>query len=202
MEDRGQFINAVETWNRYLRFERDPRWLAEGRGRLEAVEQKLNRLKTHQSRMEQHLATPRAMWVLAADPAALSAIDEELSNAQLPKLLSSAFPMPSIAPAVRPCDEHCQAARALLHALAASLEQHHQDPWLTQFLPTESTPPSNLYLDAVHALGQAIGSDAAGDYAAGKQWATKAGQLFKHLHNSAGEDRATVEQVYRRAASF
>ena len=32
MEDRGQVMNAVETWNRYLRFERDPRWLAEGRG--------------------------------------------------------------------------------------------------------------------------------------------------------------------------
>ncbi|HEY1161433.1 MAG TPA: hypothetical protein VGE83_12425, partial [Terracidiphilus sp.] len=27
MEDRGQVMNAVETWNRYLRFERDPRWL-------------------------------------------------------------------------------------------------------------------------------------------------------------------------------
>jgi len=30
MEDRGQVMNAVETWNRYLRFERDSRWLAEG----------------------------------------------------------------------------------------------------------------------------------------------------------------------------
>jgi len=47
MEDRGQVMNAVETWNRYLRFERDPRWLAEGRRRLEALEQKLNKLKTH-----------------------------------------------------------------------------------------------------------------------------------------------------------
>ena len=196
MEDRGQLINAVETWNRYLRFERDPRWLAEGRGRLQAVEQKLNRLKTHQSRMEQQLATPRAMRALAADPAALSAIDEELSNAQLPKLLSSAFAMPVDRSRGSPCDEHCQAARALLHALAASLEQNHQDPWLTQLLPSEPTPPSNLYLDALHALGQAIGSDAAGDYAAGKQWAIKAGQLFKHLHNPAGEDRAAVEQVY------
>jgi hypothetical protein len=45
-------MNAVETWNRYLRFERDPRWLADGRRRLQALEQKLNQLKTHQSRME------------------------------------------------------------------------------------------------------------------------------------------------------
>ncbi|HUX28974.1 MAG TPA: hypothetical protein VMV39_09310, partial [Terracidiphilus sp.] len=34
MEDRGQVINAVETWNRYLSFERDPQWQAEGRLRL------------------------------------------------------------------------------------------------------------------------------------------------------------------------
>jgi tetratricopeptide (TPR) repeat protein len=49
MEDRGQLMNAVETLNRYLRFERDPRWLAEGRRRLEALEQKLNQLKTNSS---------------------------------------------------------------------------------------------------------------------------------------------------------
>jgi tetratricopeptide (TPR) repeat protein len=49
MEDRDQAMNAVETWNRYLRFERDPRWLAEGRRRLEALERKLNELKTHSS---------------------------------------------------------------------------------------------------------------------------------------------------------
>jgi len=40
-EDRGQRMNAVETWNRFLRFERDPRWLAEGRRRLQAMEKKL-----------------------------------------------------------------------------------------------------------------------------------------------------------------
>ena len=80
MEDRGQTMNAVETWNRYLRFERDARWLAEGRRRLQALEQKLNQLKSHESRMEQHLASPQAMRALAADPATLTAIDEELSS--------------------------------------------------------------------------------------------------------------------------
>jgi tetratricopeptide (TPR) repeat protein len=65
MEDRGQVMNAVETWNRYLRFERDPRWLAEGRRRLQALEQKLNELKTHQGRMMQHPATPEAMRAVA-----------------------------------------------------------------------------------------------------------------------------------------
>jgi tetratricopeptide (TPR) repeat protein len=47
MEDRGQLINAVETWNRYLHFERDSKWQAEGRHRLDALEQKLNQLKSH-----------------------------------------------------------------------------------------------------------------------------------------------------------
>jgi tetratricopeptide (TPR) repeat protein len=70
MEDRGQVMNAVETWNRYLRFERDPRWLAEGRRRLQALEQKLNQLKTHQSRMEQHPAAPEARRTPAQDSAA------------------------------------------------------------------------------------------------------------------------------------
>ena len=45
MEERGQLMNAVETWNRYLRFERDARWLADGRRRLQALEQKLNQMK-------------------------------------------------------------------------------------------------------------------------------------------------------------
>jgi tetratricopeptide (TPR) repeat protein len=49
MENRGQLMNAVETWNRYLRFERDPRWQTEGRRRLEALEQRLNQLKIRPS---------------------------------------------------------------------------------------------------------------------------------------------------------
>jgi tetratricopeptide (TPR) repeat protein len=65
MEDRGQLMNAVETWNRYLQFERDSRWLAEGRRRLQSLEEKLKQMKTHQSGMEQHLATPAAMRALA-----------------------------------------------------------------------------------------------------------------------------------------
>lgn len=71
MEDRGQVMNAVETWNRYLRFERDPLWLAEGRRRLQALVQKLNQLKTHQGLMEQHPAAPEAKRTPAQDSAAV-----------------------------------------------------------------------------------------------------------------------------------
>jgi tetratricopeptide (TPR) repeat protein len=196
MEDRGQVMNAVETWNRYLRFERDAHWLAEGRRRLKALEEKLNRLKSHQSRMEQHLATPQAMRALAADPATLAAVDEELSSGLLPRLLDSAFPLPMDRSRGSPCDENCQAARTLFHALAASLERNHQDPWLTQLLPPDSSPPSEDFVQAAHALGQAIDTDALGDYTAGRQWAIKSRLLFHTLRNAAGEDRAEVERVY------
>jgi tetratricopeptide (TPR) repeat protein len=64
MEDRGELMNAVETWNRYLRLERDPRWEGEGRRRLQALEEKLSQLKSHQSLMDQQLAKPEAMHVL------------------------------------------------------------------------------------------------------------------------------------------
>ena len=201
MEDRGQVMNAVETWNRYLRFERDPGWLAEGRRRLQALEQKLNQLKSHQSRMQQHLETPQAMRALAADPATLGAIDEELSSTLLPRLLESAFPKPVDRSRGSPCGDNCQAARTLLDALAASLERNHQDPWLTQLLPANSSPPDSFppnpeFTQAAGALAQAIIADLLGDFPTARQRALEARQLFHTLHNPAGEDRAQVEESY------
>jgi tetratricopeptide (TPR) repeat protein len=200
MEDRGQVMNAVETWNRYLRFERDPRWLAEGQRRLQALEQKLNQLKTHASRMEQHLSTPQSMRDLAAGldsaNAGLAGLDEEFSSALLPRLLDAAFPLTVDRSRGSPCDESCQSARTLLHSLAASLERNHQDPWLTSLLPSEPASPGGDYLQAIHALSEAIRRDVSGDDAGGKPWALKARQIFHRLGNAAGEDRATVEQAY------
>ena len=201
MQDRGQVMNAVETWNRYLRFERDPHWLDEGRRRLQALEQQLNQLKTHQSRMEQHLGTPDAVRALAADAGALADLDEELSSTLLPRLLDSAFPMTVDRSRGSPCAEKCQAARTLLHALAHSLERNHQDPWLTSFLPPESSPPNLLepnpdFILAAHALAQAIDADASGDYLAAQQDSLKSSELFHALGNAAGEDRAEGERSY------
>jgi tetratricopeptide (TPR) repeat protein len=196
MEDRGQVMNAVETWNRYVRFERDPRWLAEGRRRLQTLQQKLNQLKSHSSRMEQYLASPQAMRALAADAGALAALDEEFTSIHLPRLLDSAFPMPVDRSRGSPCEENCQAARTLLHALAASLQRNHQDPWLTQLLPPVSSPPDPNFNQASHALAQAIGEDVFGDFLAAEQSALKASQLFHRLGNAAGEDRAVVERSY------
>ena len=196
MEDRGQVMNAVETWNRYLRFERDPNWLTEGRRRLYDLEQRLNQLKTHRSRMGQYLATPMAMRALAADPGALAAVDEELSSALLPKLLREGFPVPMDRSRGSPCAENCQAARTLLRALAASLERTHRDPWLTQFLTSDFSPLNQNLPQAAQALAQAIDADAEGDYLAAQHAALKASRLFHGLSNAAGEDRAEVERAY------
>lgn len=210
MEDRGQVMNAVETWNRYLRFERDPLWLAEGRRRLQALEQKLNQLKTHQGRMEQRLATPAAMRALAADATGLGAIDEELSTTLLPRLLNAAFPTGASRASPNqnaeaqargsPCLENCQAARTLLYALAASIERNHQDSWLTRFLPfhplQSDLPPIDLkFTEAAHALAQAIDEDARGNYLGSGEQAERASRLFHELRNAGGEERADVERA-------
>jgi len=211
MEDRGQYMNAVETWNRFLKFENDTRWLNEGRSRLQALKQKVNQLKTHQGRMDEHLASPQAMRSLAADPEALSAFDEELSSTLLPRLLRAAFPMRVAAiPAVpipaaptrgSPCTEDCLAARVLLYALADSLNRNHQDRWLLQLLPSDFSlpgkPPLNPNLtQAAEALAGAIDADVEGDYLTAQRYAHRAAQLFHSLSNPAGEDRAQVEESY------
>ncbi len=202
MEDRGQVMNAVETWNRYLRFERDPHWLQEGNQRLKALEEKLNRLKSHASRMRQHLASPKEMRDLAAAPAALAGIDEELSSTLLPQLLDSAFPLPGDRSRGSPCPDNCQAARTLLHSLAASLQHNHQDQWLDDLLFSASSPVSDNFLRAAHALGQAVDANTRGDYAEAEQWALQGRSLFQRLGIPAGEDRTEVERVYALQRSF
>ena len=204
MEDRGQVMNAVETWNRYLRFEHDPHWLAEGQRRLQSLELKLNQLKTHQSRMERHLATPGAMRALAADAPLLATLDEEFSSTLLPKLLGSAYPQPVDRSRGSPCAEPCKASRELLRALASSLEQNHKDNWLTQFLPSASSPPNQDFLRASQSLGRAIDASLAGDSLAAQKWALSSRDLFHRIGNAAGEDRAEVERIYalQRSSEF
>jgi tetratricopeptide (TPR) repeat protein len=202
MEDRGQVMNAVETWNRYLKFEHDPRWQDEGRRRLQSLEDRLNRIKTHESRMQQHLATPQAMRALAADPATLAGIDEEFSTTLLPRLLDAAFPLPVDRSRGSPCSENCMAARFLLNALAASLGRNHQDLWLKDFLPSGSAPIDNQYVSAAHALGQAIDANTRDDYAGAASWSLQSQQLFQRLRIPAGEDRAEIERVYAEQRSF
>ena len=202
MEDRGQVMNAVETWNRFLKFERDPRWKEDGLRRLKALEQKLDKLQTHSSRMERYLATPQSMRALAADATALSRIDEELSSTLLPKLLDAAFPLPAVRSRGSPCGEKCSAARTLLDALATSLIRNHQDPWLHDFLPSQIPVVSNDYPVAAHELSEAIAADMRGAYPRAAQWALQSRELFHRLGDLAGEDRADVERIYALQRSY
>ncbi|MGA8042349.1 MAG: hypothetical protein WCA37_06045, partial [Terracidiphilus sp.] len=196
MEDRAQLMNAVETWNRYLKFEGDTRWLAEGRQRLQTLEARLKELKSHQSRVEQHLASPAAMRALASDPATLSSLDEELSTTMLPRLLDSAFPLPADRSRGSPCPDLCQSARMLLDALARSLELHHHDPWLHQLLPAADTSPTPQFAQAVRELALALDTEVAGDYLRSQQGALASYHHFLSLANMAGADRALLENAY------
>lgn len=202
MEDRGQVMNAVETWNRYLKFERDSGWQGEGRRRLALLEEKLNRLKTHESRMERYLATPETMRALAADEGKLAVVDEELSMLWLPRLLDSAFPPPVDRSRGSPCGEDCMAARALLHSLAASLERNHQDFWLTHFLPSASSPTNQQFTQAARTLGEAVDADILGDFDTALERSGQARALFAKQHNAAGEDRSALEHVYALQRRF
>jgi CHAT domain-containing protein len=196
MEDRAQVMNAVETWNRYLRFERDPLWLAEGRRHLESLEQRLNQLKTHQSRIDHYLAAPDARRALAADSASLAKFDEELANYQIPEMLDSAFPLPVDRSRGSPCNDDCLSARTLIYALAASLERNHRDSWLTQLLPPPSSTPQASFVSAAHLLAAAIHEDQTGEFLNGKMHAAQAVKAFRALHNPSGEVRSQVELSY------
>lgn len=196
MEDRDQLMNAVETWNRYLRFERDPQWLAEGRRHLADLEERLDKVKSHQSRMRQHLDTPEAQRALAADDVALASLDEELSTTLLPDLLNAAFPIPADRSRGSPCAAQCASARRLLSSLAASLEQHHRDPWLTQFLPNPDRPASLTFVTAARQLAGALLADNVGDYAQGVRLSRVGRDGFLRAGNAAGADRAWIEYAY------
>jgi len=196
MEDRAQVMNAVETWNRYVRFERDPLWLAEGQRHLQSLEQKLNQLKTHQSRIDHYLASPEARRALAADPATLAKFDEELANYQLPELLNTAFPMPVDRSRGSPCDQDCLSGRTLIYALAASLQLNHQDSWLTQLLPPPSSTPQAAFLRAAHLLAAAVHEDQTGEYISAKLHAAQALQAFRAYRNPSGEERSQLELSY------
>jgi tetratricopeptide (TPR) repeat protein len=196
MEDRAQVMNAVETWNRYLRFERDPQWLAEGRRHLQILEQKLNQLKTHQSRVDHYLETPDARRVLAANSAELAKFDEELANYELPQLLNNAFPLPVDRSRGSPCNDDCLSSRTLIYALAASLEHNHQDSWLTQLLPPPSSTPQPAFVRAAHLLAAAVWEDQTGEFLNGKAHAAQAVQAFSSLRNPSGEERSRIELSY------
>jgi CHAT domain-containing protein len=225
MEDRGQMMSAVEVWNRYITVERDANWAAEGKRKLAALELTLNRLKSHQSRIEQMLASPEAMNALASDGHKLASLDEELSSIQLDKLLLMAFPLATDGAAGTgpnktassgagqargsPCDTSCQATRQLLKALSKSLELNHHDFWLSELLSPQidslPTQRAVTYTRAIRLLAQATREDQTGVPTEGARLAEEAQSLFQQLHSGqeplgpaarAGKARAAVEYLF------
>jgi CHAT domain-containing protein len=210
MEDRAQMMNAVEVWNRYITVERDPQWLAEGKRKLQALEATLNRLKTHQSRINRMLATPAAMDALANDPVTLASFDEELSSYDLDRLLPVAFPVveESDRPAGgvsgssrvetgnahlargSPCLDSCRAAGRLLKAIGRSLEIHHHDYWLTDLLSLDIDslpgPAARRFAEAAGLTATASRENAIGNANEGARMAGESRALFEQLRSTAG----------------
>ena len=196
MEDRGQMMNAVEVWNRYITIERDGQWREEGKRKLAALEQTLNRMKSHESRMRQMLATPEAMNALAKDAKMLAAIDEELSAYKLDQVLLPAFPEgkgPS--PGLEqtrgsPCAASCVSARRLLVAIGRSLEIQHHDSWLTDLIPPEidSLPAESAkaFGDGLRFLARAMRDDVEDTPKEGAQLALAAEDAFRRSERTAG----------------
>ena len=160
MEDRGQVMNAVETWNRYLNFEHDPRWQQEGRERLKALEEKLNRLKSHQSRMQQRLATPQAMRALAADRPRWRVSTRNFPPC-FPSCLTSAFPLPVDRSRGSPCSENARPPKLFSRSRRFPPKQS-SGSLARRFLPPATLPLSDDYLCAAHALSRAIDADTRG----------------------------------------
>jgi tetratricopeptide (TPR) repeat protein len=46
MEDNNDLIDAAQVWSRYLKLETDPQWLAEGRSRLQSLQDRLERTRS------------------------------------------------------------------------------------------------------------------------------------------------------------
>jgi tetratricopeptide (TPR) repeat protein len=226
MEDRGQMMNAVEVWNRFITVERDAKWRTEGQRKLEALEQTLSRLKSHESRVRQMLATPEAMLALAGDKKTLAALDEELSVYKLDKLLLVAFPESGDgansgaeqargSPDLKNCPKACLAARRLLHAIGTSLELEHHDSWLIDLLPPDidAFPAAVMasYGHGLRLLAQAMQDDVSALPVEGVQFACQARAAFQQPLRSnlpaaqetelrvaehVAERRATLENLF------
>jgi CHAT domain-containing protein len=203
MEDRGQMINALELWTRYLVVERDPKWSAEGQRKKAALEQTLNRLKSHEDRIRQMLATPDGMEALARNASALGALDEELSTMRLNSLLPAAFPIlpPAELGQARgsPCAADCAAARTLLRAVSKSLENRHQDFWLSDLLLPEidslPAPQHVIYASALQTLGRAIDLESGGSPAEFGKLARQSEAEFRKLDVSLNTDTHTAAKL-------
>jgi CHAT domain-containing protein len=201
LQDLFQYSNAIDAWKRFLAVERDPAWVADGKRRLAEIEANEAKVKAQQSRLDPFLGSPEGMLHLARSPAAVADYDEELSTLYLPPLLKTAFPLAASGnssandsiPYPAECADACSAARALLQAVAASLEAHHHDVWLRDFLASSGNPG---FAGAAHLLADAIDQGQHSDFPDGLKKAQLAQRGLERVGDLAGATRARIEEVF------
>lgn len=199
LQDLFQYSSAIEVWKRFLAIEHDKAWLADGKRHLDEIEAIEAKVKAQQSLLEPLLSGPNGMLHLARSPAVIADYDEELSTGYLPKLLKTAYPLPSN-PSLKnstshpaECSDSCNAARVLLHAIAASLEEHHGDRWLADMMAGSSAPE---FAAGANFLASAIADGPHASPAVALAEARSAQREFERSGNVAGMARARTEEVY------
>lgn len=205
LQNLYQYNNAIEAWKKFLAVEHDRRWIEDGKHRLAGAEAREAQLKAQQGRLDPFLSTPEGMLHLARSPALLADYDEELSTVHLPLLLKTAFPQApttsqqasatQFPPHSIPenCTASCTAARTLLGAIARSLEVHHQDKWLSDFLRSPATPD---FVTGTNLLADAVDGGLRSDDATALRQGLAAASYFHHAGDTAGELRAGVERIH------
>lgn len=181
------FSQAIEDWEHFLRIETDSQWLEDGRGRLKALRQKLEK-KTSLNRMSAVTVEEVASALANRESipyvqATIDAYQKLLWERWLPELVSS-----------RAVDSRRR--DSFLHALqvlSENLRAEHNDAWLVDFLSTGSlSHPSG----SVASLMSAVQANSRGEHTRAAELALSAEKEFQIQGQQPGRMRAALEEVY------
>jgi tetratricopeptide (TPR) repeat protein len=191
-----QYDNAARRLKEYLVLDSTSAWATDARRRLDDIEEKQRRREGSSYSRPLSLDELRS---LAIDVTSLASRDEELATTGFSTLLDDAYPSDRWETGRRDnrdptCGERCVRSRALLAALALSLQKTHGDPWIADLL--NSCPRPLACTSAMRALSAAMGFDARGLPTEGLRGAVSAIAAFEASHDRAGRERAKVERLY------
>jgi CHAT domain-containing protein/tetratricopeptide (TPR) repeat protein len=171
--------SAIADWESFLKNEKDPGWVDEGRKKLSALQE----LKRKQSS-----ASPRTLeqWRTALNSGPVTAGEEALDAAVL-DWLPKTYPIHS-----RHSQQQSEYAE-LLGMAAKKLQSQHGDNWLAGLLRLATSPN---FAQAISELRAAVLLNSQGKAGDAINPARKAEALFRHDYNWAGLARAQLEEVY------
>ena len=188
------YDSAQNDWRRFLRVEKDPGWLAEGRHRYDLLLQKIQERQQNQSRASPLHDPASALSALRSradtpyDKAWPLSLDEAYLNTALMEWL------PPIASANHRngefLDKNSSTEWAALNALSDILRSQHGDVWLSDLL---AGPQNSAWANGVLELSSAVRADEEGDMDAVISHATRSIRLFQLAGNHAGEVGAIFE---------